>query len=64
MAAISSGERWVNNLVVSAVHNWSFIHKLEQIKTRTKKFADDIFKLIFSYENFCILIEISLQFVP
>ena len=29
-----------------------------------RHFADDIFKFIFLYENCCILIKISLKFVP
>ena len=29
-----------------------------------RHFADSIFKLIFLYENCCILIQISLKFVP
>ena len=29
-----------------------------------RHFADDIFGLIFMNENFCILIKISLKFVP
>ena len=56
---------WMNQPTFTRwVENFFFTHNHSNSVPRTLHFTDDIFNCIFMNENLCILIRISLNFVP